>query len=241
MIRLNKFLSESGICSRRTADRLIKEGKVKVNSLIVDNLGFKIDPEKDVVEVDGNIVKPKKEHVYIKIYKPTGYLTELGKDRFGRKTLTDLLNEVGIKERVFPAGRLDYNSEGLLILTDDGEAAYRITHPKHELFKEYVLKIQGKVEKGKLREMMDGKELEDGFFKPDKIELIKEGKGFTWLKVLIHSGKKRILRRYFKAFGFKVARLIRVRIGNITLGNLRPKEYGYIPKRQMEQILRQEV
>ncbi|MEZ0323824.1 MAG: pseudouridine synthase [Hydrogenothermaceae bacterium] len=230
MIRLNKFLSQAGVTSRRKADQLIQEGKVRVNGEVVKDLGFKVDPTKDTIEVEGKQVKPQEKKVYIKIYKPRGYLSELGKDKFGRKTLTDLLQEVGIEERVFPAGRLDYDSEGLLLLTNDGDIAYKITHPKHDIKKEYILQLQGIVDEEKFEKMKKGIELEDGFFKPDYIKILKKEKNSIWIEVKIHSGKKRILRRYFQAFGYKVLRLIRVKIGNIHIGKLKPKEYEYIPK-----------
>ncbi|MEJ5172234.1 MAG: pseudouridine synthase [Hydrogenothermaceae bacterium] len=230
MIRLNKFLSQSGVCSRRKADWLIQEGRVKVNGKVVKDLGFKVNPTEDIIEVEGKTVKPQEKIVYIKIYKPRGYLSELGKDKFGRKTLTDLLQEVGIRERVFPAGRLDYDSEGLLILTNDGDVAYKITHPKHDIKKEYILQLQGTVDNEKFEKMREGIVLEDGFFKPDHISILKREKNSTWIKVKIHSGKKRILRRYFQAFGHRVLRLIRIKIGDISIGKLKPKEYEYIPK-----------
>ena len=155
-VRLNKYIAQSGICSRRKADELIKEGKVKVNGEIVKDLGAKINPEKDIVEINGNIIKPIEKKIYIKIYKPVGYLSAVGKDKFGRKTLTDLLKELNIKESLFPVGRLDYNSEGLLILTNDGEFANKIAHPKHEVKKVYHVEVVPKVDEETLNQMKKG-------------------------------------------------------------------------------------
>lgn len=237
MIRLNKFISESGYCSRRKADKLIKEGKVKVNSVVVRELGFKVNPQMDRVEIEGKEIKPKGEFVYIKLYKPRGYLTALGKDKFGRKTLTDLFTEIGLKDKVFPAGRLDFDSEGLLILTNDGDFAHRLIHPRFNVEKVYHLRVSKVIDPQTLRKMEKGIELEDGFFRPDKISVIEFEKDTTWVEVWIHSGKKRILRRFFQAFNHRVLRLIRIKIGSISIGKLKPGEYRYIPKAQIRHLL----
>lgn len=236
MERLNKYIAKSGICSRRKADQLILEGKVKVNGKVVKDLGTKIDPEKDVVEVEGKVIKPAEKKVYLAIYKPVGYLSAVGKDKFGRKTLTDLLNELKIPYKLFPVGRLDYNSEGLLILTNDGEFANKVAHPKNEIKKVYKVKVEGEVSLETLKKMKEGAVLEDGFFKPDKIKVIKKEKDGTWLLVEIHSGKKRIIRRFMDSFGHRVKRLIRVKIGNIDLENLKPFEYRYLSEKEIRSI-----
>ncbi len=222
MERLNKFIASTGYCSRRKADELISQGKVKVNGQVVKELGRKIDPEKDKVEVEGKLLKPKSEKVYYKLYKPRGYLTALGKDRFGKKTLTDLFNEIHFKEKVFPVGRLDYDSEGLLILTNDGDLAYQLSHPKFKVNKEYLVEVLGRVNAKDFQKMKKGTHLEDGFFKPDFLQIEKKTPNSTWLKVIIHSGKKRILRRYFKKFGYPVKRLIRKKVGKVSVDDIKP-------------------
>lgn len=237
-IRLNRFIAQSGYCSRRKADSLIKEGKVKVNGLVVSDLGVKINPAKDVVEIDGQIIRRQTKPVYIKLYKPRGYLTALGKDRFGKKTLTDLFQEIGLKEKVFPVGRLDYDSEGLLILTNDGDFANILVHPKYEVKKVYHLKLSGSVDTERLERFKRGTYLEDGFFKPDMVKVLTKGKDFTWVSVVIHSGKKRILRRFFGAFGHTVLRLIRVKVGNIELDNLKPGQFNYIPQPEIRRLIK---
>jgi len=229
-IRLNKYIASTGYCSRRKADRLIEEGKVKVNGKVVREFGIKINPEKDTVEVEGKILKPLRKKVYIKLYKPRGYLTELGKDKFGRKTLTDLFKETGIKEKVFPVGRLDYESEGLLILTNDGETANLIMHPKNKVAKTYIVEVKGRVNLDKFNRMRKGILLEDGFLKPDDIKIVKKRRSSTIIEITIHSGQKRVIRRFMKSFGHPVLRLIRVKVGKISLRNLKPGEWEYIDK-----------
>ncbi len=229
-IRLNKFISSTGFCSRRKADELIKKGLVKVNGKTVTELGTKVDTEKDKVEVEGKILKPKKEKIYIKLYKPRGYLSQLGKDKFGRKTLTDLYKEVGIKENLFPVGRLDYESEGLLLLTNDGSIANLIMHPKNKVKKTYVVEVKGRVNLEKFNKMKKGIHLEDGFFKPDDIKILKKKKNSTILEIIIHSGQKRIIRRFLKAFGYPVLRLIRTKIGKVSIEDLKPGQWKKVDK-----------
>ncbi len=208
MIRLNRFISQSGMCSRRKADILIKEGRVKVNGKVVTQPGIKIDPERDTVEIDGKLIKPQEKKVYIKVYKPRGYLTQLGKDKFGRKTLSDLMEEAGIKEKVFPAGRLDFDSEGLLILTNDGDFANIIMHPRKKIPKKYIVEVKGRVSSETFNKMKKGKKLNDTFLKPDDIKILKKKKNSTILEITIHTGQKRIIRRFMKSFGYSVLSLI---------------------------------
>jgi len=236
-IRLNKFIASSGCCSRRKADELIEAGKVKVNGKVVKELGLKINPKKDKVEVNGKLIKPQNKNVYIKIYKPREVLTQLGKDKFGRKTLSDLFEEVGIREKVFPVGRLDYDSEGLLLLTNDGEFANLVMHPKNKIPKTYLVEVKGRINLEKFKKMKKGKHLEDGtFLKPDDLKIIKKKKNSTILEITIHSGQKRIVRRYMKDFGNPVLRLVRTKIGNIQIEDLKPAEWKKIDKKDIERL-----
>lgn len=228
MERLNKFIASTGYCSRRKADEIIKKGKVKVNGKVIKELGVKINPNKDKVEVEGKLLKKSEEKLYYKLYKPVGYLTALGKDKFGRKTLTDLFKEIGFKKKVFPAGRLDYNSEGLLILTNDGDFAQKLMHPRNKVSKTYIVEIIGRVNTKTFNKMKKGIKLEDIFLKPDDIKILKKNQSTTIFEITIHSGQKRILRRFFKKFGFPVKKLKRTAIGNIKLGNLKEKQIGKI-------------
>ncbi len=229
-VRLNKFIASTGFCSRRKADEFIEQGRVKVNGKVVKEFGYKVDPQRDKVEVDGKVLKSNQKKIYIKLYKPRGYLTQLGKDKFGRKTLSDLFKEVGIKEKVFPVGRLDLESEGLLILTNDGDTANLIMHPKNKVKKTYVVEVKGRVNLETFNKMRKGIHLEDGFLKPDDIKILKKKRNSTILEITIHSGQKRIIRRFMKAFGHPVIRLIRTKIGKVSLGDLKPGEWEKVDK-----------
>jgi len=221
-VRLNKFLSEAGVASRRKAEKLILEGKVKVNGQVVTNLATKVDPQKDVVEVEGRIVKPQRKR-YIILNKPCCYLTQLGSSPDGRKTIQELIKE--IPERVYPVGRLDYNTEGLLILTNDGELANRILHPRYKLPKVYLALVEGKVSMNTLRKMRNGTELEDGFAKPDDVRIVRYEGNDTLLEITFHEGRKHIVKRFLASFGHKVKRLKRIAIGPIKLGKLPPGKW----------------
>ncbi|RMG99247.1 MAG: rRNA pseudouridine synthase, partial [Aquificota bacterium] len=212
LVRLNKYLSMCGVASRRRADELIRQGRVKVNGMVVRELGWRVDPEKDVVEVDSKQVKPPRKR-YIALYKPCCYLTALGQSKDGKKTLDELLKD--LPERVYPAGRLDYNAEGLLILTNDGELANRIMHPRYKLPKTYLVWVSGKVNEKSLQDMKKGTELEDGFAKPDSVRMVKVQKDKSLLEVVFHEGRKHIVKRFMAKFGHKVLRLKRTAIGPI--------------------------
>lgn len=233
LVRLNKYLSMCGVASRRKADQLILEGKVKVNGLVVKELGWKIDPERDVVEVDGKEVKPSRRR-YIILHKPCCYLTSLGNAQGGKKTIKELIKD--IPERVYPAGRLDYNAEGLLILTNDGELANRIMHPRYKLPKVYLVWTSGKVSKETLEAMRRGANLEDGFAKPDSVKLIKHLRDASLLEIVFHEGRKHIVKRFVSHFGHKVLRLKRVAIGPIKLGNLKPGQWRDMTKEEIDSL-----
>ncbi len=221
-VRLNRYLSMCGVASRRKAEELIRSGRVKVNDEVVRDLGVKVDPEIDRVEVDGREIRPPRRR-YIALNKPAGYLTQLGKAPGGRRTLEDLLKD--IPERVFPAGRLDYDTEGLLILTNDGELAHRILHPRYGLPKTYLALVKGRVSPQTVRRMLRGAELEDGFAKPDRLRVVRyEGKN-TLLEVVFHEGRKHIVKRFLARFGHPVVKLRRTAVGPVKLGKLPPGKW----------------
>ncbi len=233
LVRLNRYLSMCGVASRRKADQLILEGRVKVNGLVVKGLGWRIDPQRDIVEVDGKEVKPPK-YRYIVLYKPCCYLTALGKVKDGKRTLEELIRD--IPERVYPAGRLDYNAEGLLLLTNDGELANRVMHPRFKLPKTYLVWVQSRVSKETLEEMKRGARLEDGFARPDSVRLIRHEADKSLLEVVFHEGRKHIVKRFMAHFGHKVLKLKRTAIGPVRLGNLKPGHWRELTPSELKAL-----
>ncbi|GAV24632.1 RNA pseudouridine synthase [Carboxydothermus islandicus] len=234
MERLQKYLARAGVAARRDAEQLILAGRVKVNGKVVKELGFKVS-DRDVVEVDGRIVKPEKL-VYILMYKPAGYITTVD-DPFGRPTVLSLLAGK-VKERVFPVGRLDMNTEGLLILTNDGDLAMALTHPKHRVPKTYLALVRGTPNRAKLKELEQGVLLEDGYTAPAKVNFKKpEGKN-SWIEITIHEGRKRQVRRMFKKIGHPVLKLIRTRIGFLTGYGLKKGSFRYLTPAEVLKLKR---
>ena len=209
MERLQKLIARAGITSRRNAENLILAGKVTVDGKIIKELGAKFDATKNKICVDGKILKFDAEKIYILLNKPRGYVCT-AKDERGRKTVLDLIN---IPERVFPVGRLDLNSEGLLLLTNDGELMNALIHPKFKINKTYRAKISGEVTEEKLDKLRAGIELEDGLTAPAEIFLIEE----NLVEITIHEGRNRQIRRMFAAIGCDVKRLKRINFAGLTL------------------------
>ncbi len=233
LVRLNRYLSLCGVASRRKADELILQGRVKVNGLVVKEFGWRIDPDKDVVEVDGKEVKGQRFR-YVILYKPCCYLTTLGKDKEGKKTIQELIKD--IPERLYPAGRLDYNAEGLLLFTNDGELAHRIMHPRYKLPKTYLVWVEGKVSEKTIKDMAKGLNLEDGFAKPDSVKLVKHEKDKSLLEVVFHEGRKHIVKRFISHFGHRVLRLKRIAIGPIKLGPLKPGQWRDLKEEEVKTL-----
>ncbi|MEE9213209.1 MAG: pseudouridine synthase [Thermodesulfobacteriota bacterium] len=215
-VRLNRYLSICGIASRRKADEMISDSSIAVNGEYVTDLGTRIEPEKDIVEVNGKIINPEVER-YIILNKPRLYLTTLAEDN-NKKTILELIKD--IPQRVYPVGRLDYDTEGLLFLTNAGSLANKILHPRNNVPKEYIAIVGGVVDEKALRKMINGNKLIDGFAKPDKISILKAGKDETILKIVFHEGRNRLVKRYFISFDYMVKRLKRVGIGSLKLGRL---------------------
>ena len=215
-IRLNRFIAQSGICSRREADTRILAGRVKLNNKIVTELGTKIIPEKDIVFLDNKRITPEK-YTYILLNKPKNTISTT-KDPEGRRTVIDAIRHK-TQERIFPVGRLDRNTTGLLLLTNDGDLTKRLTHPSHKISKLYHARLNKDVEEEHLDKMIAGIELEDGLSKADKIDYV-EGKGKNHVGIQVHIGKNRIVRRMFEALGYQVEALDRVMIAHLTKKNL---------------------
>jgi len=234
--RLQKYLASVGIASRRKCEELILHGHIRVNNSVVTKLGTKIDPQKDIVEVEGKLIKykEKKRYSYILLNKPKGYLTSLS-DPFGRPTVLDLLK--GIKERVYPVGRLDFNSEGILILTNDGDLAYALTHPAKEVEKVYIVKVKGIPSPEKLKILSEGVVLENNYrISPCSIYLLKITNGNAILKIKIREGKKRQIRKMGEYIGHFVLKLRRTQLGPIYLKGVKPGEYRYLNKEEIKSL-----
>ncbi|BDV43564.1 pseudouridine synthase [Geotalea uraniireducens] len=233
--RLQKILSQGGVASRREAERLISAGRVAVNGEVVTELGSKADPAKDRITLDGKPVSVGGTRYYILLNKPVGYVTTL-KDPGGRPIVTDLLKGVGA--RVFPVGRLDYNTEGLLLLTNDGEWANRLAHPRHEVDKEYLVRVRGRVNPEQLQRLSGGLELDDGPTAPAQVRSQRESDNNTWLSITIHEGRYRQVRRMCEAVGLTVVRLRRIRYGALKLGELKPGEFRLLTGAEVAELVR---
>jgi 23S rRNA pseudouridine2605 synthase len=204
-----------------------------VNGVVVTELGSKADPAKDTIAVDGNVLKISGQRLYILLNKPPGYITAL-KDSQNRPLVTDLLKDM--PERVYPVGRLDYNTEGLLLLTNDGEWANRLMHPRHEIEKEYHVRVRGKVIDQHLKRMAEGVELEDGVTAPAIVNLVKSGEQNDWISVAIHEGRNRQVRRMCEAVSLSVVRLKRIRYGPLALGTLRAGQFRYLTDAEVKAL-----
>ena len=220
-MRLQKYLAKAGIASRRKCEEYILEGKVSVNGKTINTLGSQVE-EGDLVCFDGKKVQLEEEKVYYLLNKPEGYITSV-KDEKNRPVVTQLIKEENY--RIFPVGRLDYNTSGLLLLTNDGELTHKLTHPRHEIRKTYIAKVQGLVTEKALKRLREGIKIEDYKTAPALVKKIKEGKTTTTLSITIHEGKNRQVRKMCQAVGHKVLKLKRISIGEIHLKDLEKGKY----------------
>lgn len=230
--RIQKILAQMGVASRRKAEELIIEGRVTVNGKIA-TLGMKADIEKDHIKVNGKLLLKPEKKIYLMLNKPRGVVTSLY-DPEGRPTIKDLLKD--IKYRVFPVGRLDYDSEGLLLITNDGDFAHSILHPSKKIPKTYLVKAKGKLSDEKIQILREGVYLEDGITAPAKVIKIRESEKNCWLQITIYEGKKRQIRRMLEKIGHPVLRLKRIAIGNLRLSGLKPGEYRILTQRDIEKL-----
>jgi 23S rRNA pseudouridine2605 synthase len=231
-MRLNKYISYSGYTSRRKADDLIFQGKVKVNNKIEKNPGYQVDVDKDVVIVEGKELKQDNKIIYIMLNKPTDVITSVD-DQFDRKTVVDL---VKIDERVYPVGRLDYDSSGLILLTNDGDLTYKLTHPKHEIYKKYFVKVNKFLSDKEIYTLKKGVVIDGYMTNNSKIEVISKNRGHTNMYVSIDEGRNRQIRKMFKTQGADVLTLKRISIGNLTLGNLKEGNWRYLTKHEINYL-----
>src|SRR5437870_4594683 len=221
MERLQKILARAGLASRREAEQWILDGRVAVNGTVVRKLGTQADASKDSIKVDGKRLKPPGTPVYFALHKPPGVITTL-KDPERRPDLSRLLEGRGVRQRVFPVGRLDFNSSGLLLLTNDGELAQRLSHPRFGIKRTYRVKLNACPSEKELELLRKGIRLEDGITAPARVKIVQVLKKNAWVEVEIHEGRYREVRRMFQALGYFVEKLMRVRFGPVRLGPLAP-------------------
>jgi 23S rRNA pseudouridine2605 synthase len=239
-IRLQKVLAQAGIGSRRACEALINEGRVEVNSEVVTEQGRRVDPERDVIRVDGSRIPPPRRHLYLALNKPRGVVVTMD-DPEGRRTVADLLAE-GVrrsvrKERLFHVGRLDTDSEGLLILTNDGDFAQKLAHPSFQVPKTYIVEVNGAVSPETLRRLRRGITLDDGPVRPTSVKIVSEAGEKTLVKITLQEGRNRVVRRTMEAVGHPVRRLSRIGIGPVRLGNLKVGKYRELTREELGGLL----
>lgn len=230
--RLQKFMASCGVASRRKCEEYILEGKVKVNGVLVRELGTKVIPGKDIIEYNGKEIIPEEKKVYIMLNKPEGIITSV-KDEKDRKTVIDIIN---IKERIYPIGRLDYDSSGLLLLTNDGDIYNKIIHPRVKMIKRYIAVVKGEFTNSEINKFKKGVDIGGYITAPASIKVIKFEENKSTVEIGIHEGKNRQIRKMCSALGHDVIALKRVAIGNIKLGYLKRGEYRELTKEELDYI-----
>ncbi len=236
-MRLQKYLADSGVASRRHAEEMIVAGRVSVNGQVMTELGTQVS-EGDQVAVDGRTVSPPHEYCYIMYHKPAGEVTTVS-DPEGRRTVMQHFDRLGV--RLYPVGRLDYDSEGLLLLTNDGELTNRLLHPRREVDKTYVARVSGTPTLEQVKALRDGVVLDDRRTSRAKIRVTRQEEEYTYVTVTIHEGRNRQVRRMFEAVGLHVTALKRVGFGPLTLGNLRRGEWRYLTAEEIALLRSQDA
>ena len=238
-IRLQKYLANNGVASRRKAEEMILAGKVSVNGKVVTELGTKINPSLDKIEVNGQEIKEENEHIYILLNKPIGYVTTV-KDQFNRDSVLDL---VKTNKRLVPVGRLDMYTSGALILTNDGDFVYKVTHPKHEIEKTYTVTIKGIVKQEEVEMLKQGVKIEDYITKPARVKILKtdEEKNQSRLEITIHEGKNRQVRKMCEAINHKVLALHRSKIAGIGVKDIELGKWRYLKEQEVKKILNDNI
>ena len=233
-IRLNKIIADAGIASRRAADQLILEGRVSVDGQVVLELGNKFDPEFSDIKVDGESLNVNKSKTYLAFHKPAGVISTMS-DPEGRSNLGDYFKDR--KDRLYHVGRLDKDSEGLILLTNDGELAHRATHPSYGLEKRYLVEVEGEFNKQLSDQLLQGVRLEDGLARAVKVVHARAvSKNHHWVEITIHEGRYHIIRRLIESLGLKVMRLIRLDFGPITLGEMKPGRHRVLNSQEMTNL-----
>jgi 23S rRNA pseudouridine2605 synthase len=235
-IRLQKVLSQAGIASRRVAEKMILDGRVEVDGQIVIELGRRVDPENSEIRVDGAKIRMDDTLVYLALNKPLGMLSTMS-DEKGRPCIGDLVeHRVRGNKNLFHVGRLDADTEGLILLTNDGELAHRLMHPSYEVPKTYQATVHGHVPRGMAKKLKDGIELEDGIVHVDDFSMIDTIPGHSLVRVTLHEGRNRIVRRLFAQVGFPVEALVRTDIGEVALGDQRPGSLRGLTRKEIAEL-----
>ena len=231
-MRLNKYIAHSGLASRRKADDLVFNGNVKINGVTCKEPGYDVK-EGDVVEVNGSRIQTAEKLEYVLLNKPLGYITSV-QDEHDRPVVTELVADVNA--RLFPVGRLDYNTSGLLIMTNDGDLAYRLTHPKHEVPKTYRARVSGTLSSARIAKLKKGVDIGGFVTSPAQVRIIKQGERSAIVEITIHEGKNRQVRKMFAAVGNKVQELERISLGEIQLGRLKEGHYRKLKREEIEYL-----
>ena len=235
-VRLQKYIAMSGAASRRAAEALIDEGRVKVNGSTVTEQGVKVEIGADKVSLDGEELKVKNKHYYIMLNKPVGYVTTVN-DQFDRPTVIDLVRTDLKDVRLFPVGRLDYDTEGLLLLTNDGDFAYHVTHPKFNTDKTYIAKLKGGITIKGINHLKNGVKIDDYTTAPAEVSIKDAVDGYVFAEITIHEGNNRQVRRMFEAVGSKVTALQRIKIGAVELGNLPLGRWRHLTSHEVNYLM----
>ena len=235
MERLQKVLAKAGVASRRRCEELIAAGEVVVNGNTITKFGSKVDPDRDEIFVSGKRLSLSSEKYYFALYKPRGYVSSV-RDERGRKCVADLLE--GFEQRVYPVGRLDYSSEGLLLLTNDGDLTYLLTHPKHKIPKTYLVRVAGRPKADKLDQLARGIPLEGRLTTPAKVKAVEIAEDRSLLEIVLFEGRNRQIRKMCEHIGHPVLRLLRTKIANISLEGLRPGQYRQLSEEELKRLRR---
>jgi len=234
-IRLQKVIADAGVASRRKAEELIRQGRVTVNGRVSTEMGLKVDPARDHVKVDGRHLKPAAPKAYVMLNKPGGVLTTLeGPGVEGRFTVQQFLR--GVRQRVFPVGRLDYDAEGLLLLTNDGQLAQRLLHPRYHVSKTYLVKVKGVLDDAQIRTLESGVRLEDGLTGPAQVRKVRKTEENSWIELTISEGRTHQVKRMLEVVGHPVLKLKRLRFGPLKLGWLPPGEYRFLTDAEIHRL-----
>lgn len=233
-MRLQKYMAQCGVASRRSSEDIIKQGRVSVNGEVIDYMGYEVDEDHDIVEVDGVKIQVESKKYYILLNKPKGYVTTVS-DEFDRPTVMELVSDV--HARIYPVGRLDYDTAGLLLMTNDGEFANILTHPRHAVNKGYIAQLSNLPDNEALNLLRNGVVLDGKKTAPAKVEVLKAAKHNAEIKVTIHEGRNRQVRRMFEAVGAEVTGLKRISVGSVTLGNLPEGKWRHLNDAERQRLM----